>query len=112
MMRMPGLAMPVLGVLGLINESMGWGTQPEDVAHFLPPGGTLVPLEDSGHFVHIEHPPRSPTSSSTSSAIPPARSSWGAVGARTPAPSPGARGRQATGADHHVAARARRARLA
>jgi len=58
MMRMPGLAMPVLGVLGLVEETMGWGTQPVDVEHFLPPGGTLVPLEDSGHFVHIEHPHR------------------------------------------------------
>lgn len=58
MMRMPGLAMPVLGVLGLLNESMGWGTQPEDVEHFLPPGGTVVAFEDSGHFVHIEHPRR------------------------------------------------------
>ena len=58
MLRMPGLAMPVLGVLGLQNEAMGWGTQPADVEPFLPPGAQFVPLADSGHFVHIEHPQR------------------------------------------------------
>ena len=31
-MRMPGLSMPFLGVLGLEYEEMGWGTKPEDVA--------------------------------------------------------------------------------
>ena len=56
MMRMPGLAMPVLGVLGLEGETMGWGTQPEDVLPWLPPGGRFVPLEGVGHFVHIEQP--------------------------------------------------------
>jgi pimeloyl-ACP methyl ester carboxylesterase len=56
MMRMPGLAMPVLGVLGLQPEAMGWGTQPEDVEPWLPPSATFVPLEDAGHFVHIEQP--------------------------------------------------------
>ena len=86
MMRMPGLAMPVLGVLGLISESMGWGTQPEDVAHFLPPGGTLVPLEDSGHFVHIEHPRRVADLVLDFLGSPPTSASWGAVGPGTPAP--------------------------
>jgi pimeloyl-ACP methyl ester carboxylesterase len=86
MMRMPGLAMPVLGVLGLVNESMGWGTQPEDVTHFLPPGGTLVPLEDSGHFVHIEHPQRVAGLVLDFIGPPPTNASWGAVGTGTPAP--------------------------
>jgi pimeloyl-ACP methyl ester carboxylesterase len=58
MMRMPGLGMPVLGVLGLINETMGWGTQLEDVEPWLPPGAEFITFEDSGHFLHIEHPER------------------------------------------------------
>jgi pimeloyl-ACP methyl ester carboxylesterase len=87
MMRMPGLAMPVLGVLGLIGEAMGWGTQPEDVARFLPPGGTLVPLEDSGHFVHVEHPRKVADLVLDFIDDPPAGASWGPVGAGPSAPS-------------------------
>ena len=56
MMRMPGLAMPVLGVLGMEPETMGWGTRPEDVLVWSPPGARLVPLDEVGHFVHIERP--------------------------------------------------------
>lgn len=56
MMRMPGLAMPVLGVLGLQPDTMGWGTLPEDVLPWLPAGARFVPLEDVGHFVHVEEP--------------------------------------------------------
>ncbi len=56
MMRMPGLAVPVLGVLGLEVEVMGWGTRPEDVERYLPPGARFVALEGVGHFVHIEQP--------------------------------------------------------
>jgi pimeloyl-ACP methyl ester carboxylesterase len=56
MMRMPGLAMPVLGVLGMEVEAMGWGTQPDDVMRWSPPGARVVPLEGVGHFVHIEQP--------------------------------------------------------
>jgi pimeloyl-ACP methyl ester carboxylesterase len=58
MMRMPGLAMPVLGVLGLVPEAMGWGTKPEDVERWMPPGADLVALDGVGHFVHIEQPRR------------------------------------------------------
>lgn len=58
MMRMPGLGMPVLGVLGLVGETMGWGTQLEDVEPWLPPGAEFVTFDDAGHFVHIEHPER------------------------------------------------------
>jgi pimeloyl-ACP methyl ester carboxylesterase len=54
--RMPGLAVPMLGILGLVAEDMGWGTTPDDVIPFLPEGGRLVPLPDTGHFVHIERP--------------------------------------------------------
>ena len=56
MMRLPGLAMPVLGVLGMESETMGWGTQPDDVTPWLPPGARFVPLDGVGHFVHIEAP--------------------------------------------------------
>jgi pimeloyl-ACP methyl ester carboxylesterase len=50
------LSVPVLGVLGLVPEAMGWGTRPADVEPYLPPGGRLVALDDVGHFVHIEQP--------------------------------------------------------
>jgi pimeloyl-ACP methyl ester carboxylesterase len=87
MLRMPGLAMPVLGVLGLQNEPMGWGTQPSDVEPFLPPGAQFVPLEDSGHFVHIEQPERVAGLVLDFLGKPPANDdSSGPVGAGTPAP--------------------------
>lgn len=50
------LAMPVLCVLGLEVEVMGWGTLPEDVVSIMPAGGRFAPLENVGHFVHIEQP--------------------------------------------------------
>ena len=53
--RVPGAA---ARVLGLVEEEMGWGTRPESVEPFLPRGAKLVAFEDSGHFVHIEHPRR------------------------------------------------------
>lgn len=56
MARLPALGMPVRCVLGLDLEVMGWGTLPEDVLANLPPGGSFVPLEGVGHFVHIEQP--------------------------------------------------------
>ncbi len=56
--RMPGLPQPLLGVLGLVVEEMGWGTRPTDLEPYLPPGAVLVPMQDTGHFVHIEHPQR------------------------------------------------------
>ncbi len=56
--RLPALAMPVLCVLGMEPDMMGWGTLPEDVTAKLPPGGRFVPLEGVGHFVHIEQPAR------------------------------------------------------
>ena len=56
LMRLPGLSMPFLGVLGLEYEEMGWGTKPEDVVGYLPLGARFVPLEGTGHFVHIEKP--------------------------------------------------------
>lgn len=56
MWRLPSLAMPVLCVLGLELEMMGWGTIPEDVTPYLPDGARFVPLDGTGHFVHIEKP--------------------------------------------------------
>ena len=88
MMRMPGLAMPTLGVIGLQPEEMGWGTQAEDVARWLPPGGRVVPMEDCGHFVHIEQPRRIADLVLDFIGDPPrdAVATWGPVGAGTPAP--------------------------
>jgi pimeloyl-ACP methyl ester carboxylesterase len=56
LLRMPGFGMPFLGVLGLVQEDMGWGTTPDDVVPYLPPGAEFVPLPETGHFVHIERP--------------------------------------------------------
>ena len=53
---LPSVGMPVLCVLGLDIEVMGWGTLPEDVEPMLPSRGRFVPLEGVGHFVHIEQP--------------------------------------------------------
>ena len=47
---------PFLAVLGRAPEDMGWGTEPERVLPFLPPGGRCEILDDVGHFVHIEQP--------------------------------------------------------
>ncbi len=56
MMRLPDLGVPVLAVLGMEQEMMGWGTRPEDVEPNLPAGGRLVAMDGVGHFVHIEQP--------------------------------------------------------
>lgn len=56
LLRMPGLSMPFLGILGLEFEEMGWGTKPEDIVAYLPSGARFVTLANSGHFVHIEQP--------------------------------------------------------
>ena len=38
MQRLPGIGVPLLGVLGLETEMMSWGTTPDDVYPNLPPG--------------------------------------------------------------------------
>jgi pimeloyl-ACP methyl ester carboxylesterase len=56
MQRLPNVGVPLLAVLGLELEQMGWGTQPADIEPYLPPGARFVPLDGVGHFVHIERP--------------------------------------------------------
>lgn len=58
MQRLPGISVPVLGILGLQNEVMGWGTKPADVFPNLPPGAEFDAFDDVGHFVHVEQPRR------------------------------------------------------
>ena len=50
------VGMPLLGILGLQPEEMGWGTQRGHLEPYLPEGARLVYFEDAGHFVHIERP--------------------------------------------------------
>ena len=56
LMRMPGLPMPFLGILGAEMEEMGWGTPPGKLVPYMPPLGRCEVLDDIGHFVHIEQP--------------------------------------------------------
>jgi pimeloyl-ACP methyl ester carboxylesterase len=56
MSRLPSLGMPVLCILGLDLEVMGWGTLPADVEPNLPAGARFEALEGVGHFIHIERP--------------------------------------------------------
>ncbi|MGY6499763.1 MAG: alpha/beta fold hydrolase [Acidimicrobiales bacterium] len=54
--RLPGLSVPMLGVLSTIDEPMGWGTTAKDVEPFLAHHSHVVELHDAGHFLHIERP--------------------------------------------------------
>ncbi len=56
LMRLPGLPMPFLGILGAEMEEMGWGTPPHKVVPYMPLDGRCEVLDDVGHFVHIEQP--------------------------------------------------------
>ena len=47
-LKLPGLPMPFLAILGDQPEEMGWGTDPERVFQFLPPGGRCEILDDAG----------------------------------------------------------------
>jgi pimeloyl-ACP methyl ester carboxylesterase len=58
MARLPGLSVPMLAVLGMQPEMMGWATPAGDVAPYLPRGSRLEAWDDVGHFVHIEQPQR------------------------------------------------------
>jgi pimeloyl-ACP methyl ester carboxylesterase len=54
--RLPGFPVPLLGIIGLIPEEMGWGTSAEELRPHLPTGARLEAFADTGHFVHIEKP--------------------------------------------------------
>lgn len=54
--RLPGVALPMLGVLSTIEEPMGWGTHLPDVEPYMPAGARVVAMADTGHFLHIERP--------------------------------------------------------
>ncbi len=56
LMRLPGLGVPFLGVLCTEVEEMGWGTLPQHVERYLPPGGRVELIHEVGHFMHIERP--------------------------------------------------------
>lgn len=58
MAALRSVTIPTLAVLGRVQEPMGWGTTAEQAAESLPPQAELEVFEDSGHFVHIEHPQR------------------------------------------------------
>lgn len=50
------VSMPLMAILGLQPEEMGWGTQRGHLEPYLPPGTRMEYFEDAGHFVHIEKP--------------------------------------------------------
>ncbi len=54
--RLPGLAVPLLGILGNAPEPMGWDTTADMVRPHLPADARVEVFEDTGHFVHIERP--------------------------------------------------------
>ncbi len=54
--RLPGFPVPLLGILATVQEEMGWGTSKSDLERYLPRAAEIVEFDDSGHFVHIEHP--------------------------------------------------------
>jgi pimeloyl-ACP methyl ester carboxylesterase len=54
--RLPGLSTPMLGMMGLQPEVMGWGATPEMIRPYLPTGARVEVFEDTGHFIHIEQP--------------------------------------------------------
>ena len=56
LLRMPGFPVPLLGLLGTEREPMDWGSTPETLRPYLPPGARLEVVPETGHFIHIEKP--------------------------------------------------------
>jgi len=56
--RLPGLSIPMLGILAGQREPMGFETREEDLQPFLPSQVELRTYDDVGHFLHIEQPER------------------------------------------------------
>jgi pimeloyl-ACP methyl ester carboxylesterase len=56
LLRLPGLAPPLLGFLASVSEPMGWDTTLEILRPHLPPGAEIVQMPETGHFIHIERP--------------------------------------------------------
>lgn len=54
--RMKSLEIPLMGLTATVEEEMGWGTKHEQLLPYLPTGARLIPFQDTGHFIHIEHP--------------------------------------------------------
>lgn len=54
--RLKLLQVPMLGMTATVEEEMGWGTNHKAIEPYLPPGARLIPFENTGHFIHIEHP--------------------------------------------------------
>ena len=52
------ITVPMLGFMATVEEEMGWGTKREALLPYMPPGAELISFEDTGHFIHIEHPRR------------------------------------------------------
>ena len=56
LMRLPNLSAPLLFVLGLQPDPMGWEASLDAIEPWLPAGARAVAMEHVGHFMHIEDP--------------------------------------------------------
>ena len=54
--RLPSLSPPLLGLLAGQREPMGFDSNVEDLAPFLPRHSEIESFEQAGHFIHIEEP--------------------------------------------------------
>ena len=45
-----------MGLLGTEREPMDWGTTPDSVRPYLPPGARIEVVKGTGHFIHVEKP--------------------------------------------------------